>query len=236
MDTESTARITQAPASLLERHGGLVAAAGFATFTGALLVRVAHGSAPTALAVLQAGGTAETLMGTAITLVPFVGVALLGSALVVLWSKSHLTSQVGGWRRLAWTLGCLLVGAMFLSPFYLPVAVLVAIGVRRSKSEAGGSAVPLVIVTMVWLILYAAPWWPLERIEVAGTKRVLVGYVVAMDGRDAAILLDAPRRLVHVGPVVKRSICEGSTLDRLIGRESLWSLLADRNGYPLCAE
>lgn len=219
----------------LVHHSALAVAGAFAITTAVLLMRVAHGSTTTALAILQAGGTAGTLMGTALTIAPYFGVILLGGALTFIWMKDAPWGPMSGWHRVGWTVLGVIVASMFLSIAYVPVAVLVAVAVLRSKSEPKGSTASLIVLTLVWLILIAGPWWPLERIGVTGAKRPLTGYVVSASGDDLVVLLESPRRLVHVEASGGRRICASSGLD-LLTRESVWSLLADRCGYALCTK
>lgn len=218
-----------------ERHSAFAIAGLFAVTTGVLLMRVAHGNASTALGVLQAGGTSATLMGSALTIAPYFGVILLGSALTFVWMRDPSWTPMNTWSRVGWTALVLLVASMFLSIVHVPVAVVLAIVASRGKSEAKGSTASLVMLIVVWLVFIAGPWWPLERVEVENAKHPVVGYVISATGDDLAVLLDSPRRLVHVASSESRRICTKSGLDALT-RESVWSLILDRGGYSPCDE
>ena len=217
----------------------MILAGSFSVLTALLLMRVAQGSPQTALAVLAQGGTANVLLGSALSIVPLVAAGAVGGILGHLWRPPF---RHEGWRgeavRLGWSLAVLAVGVVLAPPALVAAAAVMALVVRKQSDDVpdGKGAAATVLLVLVWLLWVAKPWWPLERVELSNDEP-LIGFVLSSSGRDSAVLLAEPRRVVFVpsADVTDREICAGDSksLDRWF-YEPTWSMIADPAGYPSC--
>ncbi len=227
-----------APAWLIQ-HAPLIIAGVFSVLTAMLLIRVAEWYPPTALAVLAQGGTANVLIGSALSMVPLVAAGVVGGVLGQLWRPSwREASWHHRWVRLGWSVVVVGVGILFAPPA-LALLSLLMVPFFRGQSDAlpdRKGALAFGFIVIVWLLLVAKPWRPLERVETRSGDSV-VGYVLSTTGLDYSVLVADPRRVVFIpsSSVRSREVCveTHSTFERWVDQPA-WSMVNDPAGYSKC--
>jgi len=228
----------------IENHLGLMLAAAGTGFAALRLLSVGEGSPTTAYGILQEAGATNVLLGTALALVPSLGL-YGGINLVAIGSVAPRS------RVLIETGVLLLALALLTAPLRGFLAgVLVAVYVitaerwirqgregrdpsevraeRLRSARTLGLASAVMIVMTVWFL---PPWWPSERLTYTDSTSEVV-YVVH-EGSETLVVLDDKRlRRVDTVRVRRRSFCvpKGQTT-RLDG--TLLQLLHPVR-YPRC--
>jgi hypothetical protein len=225
---------------LLIQHAPLILAGMYSVLTAMLLIRVGEWYPPTALAVLAQGGTANVLLGSALTMVPLVAAGVVGGVLGHLWRPSWRDAEWNDrWVRLGWSIAIVIgVGVLFAPPALVLLSLLMAPFLRGQSDELPDrkGAFALGFIVIAWLLLVAKPWWPLERVETRSGDPA-VGYVLSTMGRDYSLLVADPRRVMFLpsSSVTSRELCveSHSTFERWFD-QPVWSMINDPAGYPEC--
>jgi len=237
---------------------------GSLALVGAVLVRVlilTRADPATTVAVIRDVDALQVAMATAVPLLPtaliaganaalqrfreagpegragIVGVNVVAFALLAFVVEWYFFVAVMLVQSLTWTVTARPRAAVRVAPRSL----------REGLAAADDRADRLARVTIaaaytVWLLVvsaiafWAAPWLPLERLELTGRAPV-VGFVVAKDADDAAILVEATRTLLYVpaGEVRTRTLCTLSGRRAPATFAQLVGLSGRRQPYPRCA-
>jgi hypothetical protein len=215
----------------LQPHMTLVVSAVLTTLV-VLRVAIASGfDVSVALAMLTAGGSAQVLLGIAVSLLPFGFFA--GASL----SAPYLVRYLRGTND--WVFNVVAAGSFFLlvaalTPWFgfIGAVLLFGMGLRPRKDPRPLPRffyLALFSVVVVFLF-YNAVWLPPEVMEVDGHGQVL-GYLLNDDGRWATILVDDPREIliVHSSALESRQACSVDEFPRTIPQQ-----LSGKPSQPDC--
>jgi len=92
-----------------------------------------------------------------------------------------------------------------------------------------------IVLTLV-VALFAAPWWPSERLNIANSSPI-TAYVLSETPQGWTILVAKPRRIEYIAPseIIGRTLCEpsGSILSAIFGAPTP-ALYGKTSNYPKC--
>ena len=208
-------------------HTGALIFGGVSTILIALrLLSVANANPETAYGILQAGGTANVIIGTVLSLIP--SIALIAASYLALgriWaifpdSKFQDSGKLTQAEELGiWTSICaLFLIAVLTVPFRywpVPAAVVVALvlarifreSIEKKRKERWGRrgvkvAAGLIAALFLLGVIMSAPWMPAEQLtftKASGDKPV-VGYVLDQSQTGLTVLSLDPRQVLYYGP------------------------------------
>jgi hypothetical protein len=245
-------------------HLAALGALASAALIAARLLAISRYDPTTAATILQTAGTTTVLLGTALSLLPFVVVFVTCAiALAVCIDQTLFGSQLRiGPEILILAVGVsiMLLPALLCIPVLLFVVFAAAIGwrIRRRngafsfRSVVAGSRVLRVEVAVLAVcfvltpVVLPQPWLPNEEVRLKDNS-VLVGYVLGdLQGR-VAVMSDRDRKIFLVDPadISDREFCAGpaqlggrlSSAPRLTVHGSLlgsWLYGSDVPSYPRC--
>ena len=235
-------------------HAALLVGATTVAFAGVRLLAIARFDTATAAAILQATGTGNVIVGTLLSLLPFV-VALVTVLCSVVVFVDHSWCPLPR-ATMQWMLyiGCALT--LFIVPLLL-ATIVVALGAAMAitRWRRHGRADPdirtlltrsrflrvearvLLTFTVLAALVVPTPWLSLEQVTTANGS-TLVGYIAGESQEELVLLLDNNRaiRLVSKSDVTARTLCRGAAgpTGALGGRRPilLSGSLASRLLYP----
>ncbi|HEX8002021.1 MAG TPA: hypothetical protein VF519_04935 [Mycobacteriales bacterium] len=213
-----------------KEHVTLVVAAAGVVFVSLRLLAVSMFDPSTALAVLDAQGTGDVVVGSVLTTLPQVPVALLGA--IGLWVVA--TSRTGRAVVWLWLSGAVPALLMLFTPTFAAVAAVSGVAwvgspvlrlALRDRGTPGRSlidrldrkanaairwlyrvlAVVIAGTAVLSLVAGTAMWLPVEVVE-AGPRPV-VGYVLAADGDATVVMTYADRTVLRLPRATSRTIC-----------------------------
>lgn len=206
-------------------HAGLLLTAATLVFVMMRLLIVARGSVPTALGLLQTGGTANIVLGSVLRdgTMSVVNLSIIGA---IIWSAAAIARRRDLVAPIAFALVVVTVASFFFTLFFFLFTAALWLSflgdAKRSRTgkqrpapeqAAKRSYMPLLIsITVIWLLattlLTPSPWVPLERLELVRGETI-IGYVFSDNGRDVVVLEDGSRLIRHIDPsgVENRMLC-----------------------------
>jgi hypothetical protein len=212
----------------VKSHLALVASVFSAALVAGRILAIARFDISTAATILQTSGTTTAIAGTALTLLPFLLVLLVGGLSVVAFIDPSLLDVS---QSVVLTAFWVCVGGtLCMAPAPLAVTgLLVALGVAatswvlrrrghdtdvaaafRSSRLLRAEGTLFLVVTVMVPILVQRPWLPVQVIGIEDAQPV-VGYVLGDADGKLAVLEDADRTVVFLDPatITSRRICSG---------------------------
>lgn len=232
----------------IREHVGLLLAALGVVLVACRLLAAAAYESDTALAILQASGTGDVVVGTALTLLPSaMALALAASIAAVVFLDKRAA------RRMAFAAGAVPAFVLAVTPTEADSAPFVvcwlmslvarsiweearipkerSLLIRRRTTVGVGV---IAAMTVVGGALDTTMWLPVETVR-TGTE-VHVGYVLSAGSDKTVVLVDDDRRVLHAGPATKRVLCRRTNRSPRRSIVSRLHIVDDAPRYPVCAE
>jgi hypothetical protein len=220
-------------------HAAALLVGGVSTILVALrLLSVAKANPETAYGILQAGGTANVIIGTVLSLIP--SIALIAASYLALgqiWAKFTNSRKLTQLEELGiWASICaLFLIAILTIPFrYWPAPAALGLALilawifrdwieEKRQKDSGRHAVratALVIASaFLFGVIVSPPWMPAENLTFtrASGHAPVVGYILSQSGTGLTVLAIDPRQIFYFGPqeLSKETSCSAFPQDEL---------------------